>query len=98
MKMPTENIKPLMQCPVCGKSFQSARVLVVAEDAERTTLHIGCDDCQATSLVFVSNGQWGVMSVGMLTDLVAEDAKTFFGKEPISSDQVLEVYQDLKVA
>lgn len=96
MKTPAENIKPLMQCPVCGKSFQSARVFVVAEEMDRTTLHIACDDCQSTSLVFVSNGQWGVMSVGMLTDLVAEDAKAFFGKDPISSDQVLEVYQGFK--
>lgn len=32
----------------------------------------------------------------MATDLSAEDAKVFFGKEPISSNHVIDVYEKLK--
>ena len=96
MKPPIDNMKPLMRCSVCNKPFQSARVLMLAEDSERTTLHVQCEDCGVASLVFVSHGQFGVMSVGMLTDLVAEDARELYGKEPVSTDQVIEVHNFLK--
>jgi DNA-directed RNA polymerase subunit RPC12/RpoP len=98
MKAPTENLKPLMRCSVCDKPFQSARVLVLGEEDERTTLHVQCEACGMASIVFVSNGRFGVMSVGMLTDLVSEDAQELFGREPVSADQVIEVHTLLKAS
>lgn len=85
-----------MQCSVCGKAFRPARVLVLSEERDRTTLHLQCEECGVASFVLVSTGQWGVASVGMLTDLGAEDARKLFGKEPISTDQVIEVHSLIK--
>lgn len=96
MKTPLEGLKPLMQCSVCGKAFKPARVTVLSEDRERTTLHLECDECGVASFVLVSSGQLGVASVGMLTDLSTRDARELFGKEPISTDQVIEVHRLLK--
>jgi hypothetical protein len=96
MKMPLENIQPLICCPVCNKKYKPAKMLVLDEDDKRTTLHMTCDGCGATSLVFVSMGQFGVVSFGVLTDLEQEEARRVFQREAISSDQVIEVHQFLK--
>lgn len=85
-----------MQCSVCGKAFKPARVMVLSEERDRTTLHLQCEECGAASFVLVSTGQLGVASVGMLTDLNSQDARNLFGKEPISTDQVIEMHQLLK--
>lgn len=69
---------------------------VLDEDEKRTTLHLTCDDCGASTLVFVSIGQLGVVSLGMLTDLEQSEAKKVFQGEAISADNVIEVHQFLK--
>ena len=71
-------------------------MLVLDEDEKRTTLHLSCSACNASSIVFVSTGQFGVVSLGMLTDLEQGEAKRVFRGEAISTDQVLEVHQFLK--
>lgn len=96
MKMPLENLQPLIRCPVCNKKYEPAKMIVLDEDAKRTTLHLTCDDCGASTLVFVSMGQFGVVSLGMLTDLEQNEARKVFQGEAISSDQVIEVHQFLK--
>jgi hypothetical protein len=96
MRMPLENLKPLMQCSVCNKPFQPAKVLVLSEENDRSMLHLHCEECGVASLVSVSAGMTGVASVGMLTDLTADDAREMFGKAPISVDQVIEMHNLLK--
>lgn len=96
MKMTPENLQSLISCAVCNKKYQPAKMLVLDEDEKRTTLHLSCGACNASSIVFVSTGQFGVVSLGMLTDLEQGEAKRVFRGEPISTDQVLEVHQFLK--
>lgn len=47
-------------------------------------------------MVFVSMGQMGVVSLGILTDLEQSEARTVFLSETVSSDQVIEAHQFLK--
>lgn len=90
-----KNLKHLVRCPICEKKYQHGQTIVVDDNGERTTFHLTCQSCQTSTLVFVSRNQMGVVSLGMATDLSAVDVKDFFGKEPISADQVIEVYQYL---
>ncbi|MDP2837656.1 MAG: hypothetical protein Q8O53_00050, partial [Candidatus Moranbacteria bacterium] len=69
MKLPLENIQPLVRCPVCNKKYRTMKMLVLEEDDKRTTLHMTCESCGAAAIVFVSLGQFGVVSLGTLTDL-----------------------------
>lgn len=96
MKMPLENIQPLIRCPVCNKKYRSAKMMVLDEDDRRTTLHLACDGCGASTIVLVSMGQFGVVSLGVLTDLERGEARRVFQGEAVSSDQVLEAHQFLK--
>ncbi|MCK9379346.1 MAG: hypothetical protein M0P97_04360 [Candidatus Moranbacteria bacterium] len=91
-----KNLKHLVKCPVCEKKYQHGRTLLIEDDGDKTTFHLTCQNCLTSTLVFVSRSQMGLVSLGMATDLSAGDVKDFFGKEPISADQVMDVYEFMK--
>ncbi len=72
------------------------KMLVIDEDDKRTTLHMTCEGCSASTIVFVSLGQFGVVTVGTLTDLEQSEARQVFSGEAVSSDNVIQVHQFLK--
>lgn len=94
--MPFDNLQSMIRCPMCDKKYQPAKVLVLDEDEARTTIHLTCGGCGVASMVFVSLGQFGITSLGLLTDLKREEAREVFQQHTISTDQVLEVHQFLK--
>lgn len=91
-----ENLKPLIRCPVCQKKYDPSKVVLLAEDDRKTVLHIACESCGISSLVFVSLGKMGAVSFGVLTDLGREEVRAFYGTEPVSTDDVLEAHRFLK--
>ena len=96
MKLPLENIQSLIRCPVCNKKYKTNKMLVIDEDDKRTTLHMTCESCSAATIVFVSLGQLGVVSLGTLTDLEQSEARAVFRGEAVSVDNVIEAHQFLK--
>lgn len=96
MKLPFENIQSLIRCPVCNKKYRSTKMLVIDENDKRTTLHMTCESCSAATLVFVSLGQFGVVTLGTLTDLEQSEARKMFQSEAVSANHVIEAHQFLK--
>lgn len=92
---PVERLKPLIHCPVCQKKYDPARVTLLSEDDRNTVLHLDCRECGASSLVFVSIGAMGVVSLGMLTDLDSDEARHFHGQQPVSADDALSLHRFL---
>lgn len=86
------NLKSLAKCPVCNKKYTPAVVTPLAENDTRSTVHISCPSCGVSSILFVSLNQWGVASVGVLTDLGGEESRKHFGQEVVSADQALDAY------
>ncbi len=91
-----DNLKPLIRCPVCQKKYDPSKVVLLSEDDRKTVLHIACESCGISSLVFVSLGKMGAASFGILTDLGREEVRTFYGREPVSTDDTLAVHRFLK--
>ena len=96
MKKSINNLDGLMKCPLCNKKYGQAKILILEEEKNRTTLHVTCESCKISSLVFISSGKMGIVSLGMLTDLTREEAKALFKNEAISADQVIEIHEYLK--
>jgi hypothetical protein len=92
MNMPIGKLKSLAKCPVCNKKYTHAVVTPLIENDVRSTVHISCPSCGVSSILFVSANQWGVASIGILTDLEGEESKKHFGKEVVSTDQALDAY------
>jgi transcription elongation factor Elf1 len=96
MKPSINNLESLVKCPICNKKYGQAKVLVLEEESNKTTLHVTCENCKISSLVFVSSGKLGIVSLGMLTDINREEARNLFKGEAISTDQVIEVHEYFK--
>lgn len=96
MKLPLENIQSLVRCPVCNKKYRPVKMLIIDEDDKRTMFHMTCESCGAAAIVFVSLGQFGVVTLGTLTDLEQSEARKVFQGEAVSSNNVIEVHQFLK--
>ena len=96
MKKATNNLELLAKCPVCNKKRGQTKMLVLDEKNNQTVFHLTCDSCKTSALVFVSEEQMGVVSLGMLTDLSANEAVGLFKGRPVSSDQVIKTYELLK--
>lgn len=92
MNVPMGNLKPLSKCPVCHKKYTPGVVTPLAESELRSTVHISCPSCGVSSILFVSANQWGVASIGVLTDLEGEESKRHFGREVVPVDHALDAY------
>jgi hypothetical protein len=97
MKPSINNLENLAKCPICNKKYGQAKILVLEEVANKTTLHVTCGSCKTSSLVFISSGKMGIVSLGMLTDLTTEEARGIFKGEAVSVDQVIDVHEYLKI-
>lgn len=71
-------------------------MLLLDQEDKHSTLHLTCEACGASTLVYVSLSQFGVVSMGALTDLEESEAKALIKGAPVSTDEVLEVHQFLK--
>ncbi|MFC1638419.1 hypothetical protein ACFL2R_03265, partial [Patescibacteria group bacterium] len=67
------------------------------ESESNTTLHLTCQKCNTSVLVFISNNQQNIVSLGMATDMKGEEAVDLFENGFISDDDVLKVYEDLAI-
>lgn len=88
----SNDLGSMAKCPVCEKKYKKENAIVLEAGQKRNTVHFTCESCQMSSLVFVSQGQAGMVGVGILTDLDRSEVKNIFQKEAISADQVLSVH------
>lgn len=72
------------------------KMLVIHEDDKRSTLHMTCESCQVATILYVSLGQFGVVTLGTLTDLEHSEVRRMFDGEAVSVNHVIEAHQFLK--
>jgi hypothetical protein len=96
VKPDLENLKSLIHCPVCSKEYRPARMLLLDQEDKRTTLHLTCEACGASTLVYVSLSPVGAVSMGVLTDLEQSEARHLFRGDAVSADEVLGMHHFLK--
>jgi ssDNA-binding Zn-finger/Zn-ribbon topoisomerase 1 len=83
----------LAKCSVCDNSLEAEGIVVIEEKEQKTTLHVTCPKCHSASIIFLSNNQSGIMSVGMATDLDALEVREKIGQEAISADELIDLHQ-----
>ncbi len=92
----SNDLEGVSKCPICGKKYKKENATILEIGQKRNTVHFTCDACKMSSLIFMSYGQAGIVSVGMLTDLAKIEVKDVFQKESISADQVLDIHNFFK--
>ena len=83
----------LVRCSVCESDLDPRRTIILEEKDQKTTAHITCPKCNSAAMVFLSNNQAGVLSIGIATDLDESEVRDKFGKLAISADEMLDLYE-----
>jgi hypothetical protein len=99
--MPNKNIiqnslKLIKQCPVCNTKYLLDKIEVVADESDGYLLHFSCHNCFNALLAKIAPLPFGVIGSATLTDLEANEVLKFLNAGAVSTDDVLEVYQQLE--
>jgi hypothetical protein len=98
MKDQSNTLKHLVTCSLCGEKYGHDSTIVLSENETNTTFHLTCRKCNSAVLIFVSNNQQNVISLGMATDMNGGEAVKFFEGGDVTKDDVLIVYERLNKA
>jgi hypothetical protein len=91
-----EGLKLISRCPLCSDQFQPFQASIVEEKEEAQLVHIQCRKCQSSIVALIVNGQLGMTSVGLITDLTSADVERFKDAHPVTEQFVLDAYQQLR--
>jgi len=88
-----EALKFIGQCPVCGEEYIDEQAKLYAKHENANLVHISCLKCQSNFIAMVLVMGQGLSTIGMVSDLVFEDAKRLHGVSAIELDEVIEAHK-----
>ncbi|MFH1947562.1 MAG: hypothetical protein ABIJ23_05410 [Candidatus Magasanikbacteria bacterium] len=91
-----ESLRVMNQCPVCKGSYQPVKKNILRKKGDAHLIHITCPHCSNSVMAVVLATPVGLSSVGMVTDLKANDVLRVYNQEAISEDELLGFHQLLK--
>lgn len=92
---PDEGIRIISQCPVCHAPYNPLVGKVLDESEGAHLLFIKCDKCRLSTLALVVASNFGVSSMGLITELDSDEIIKLKDQEAISAAAVLDLYQKL---
>ena len=95
-KSPRRKIENVMRCPLCDKVYQQANIVMFEEQGGRATFHMTCRQCMTSAILFSAAGKFGVVSVGMMTDLDRMEASRILARDAVSADHVIDMHAQLR--
>ena len=93
-----EGLKLISKCPLCSEEYQPFQASIVDEKDDAQLVHIECRKCQSSIVALIVNGQLGLTSVGLITDLTSEDVQNFKDSQALSEEDVFAAFQQLQSA
>ena len=91
-----EGLRLISKCPLCDEQYQPFQASIVEEKADAQLVHIKCHRCESAIVALIVNGQLGLTSIGLITDLSSNDVESFKDASPILEEDVLRAYTELK--
>jgi hypothetical protein len=91
-----KGLETLLDCPVCGAKYDKGRARIVSGKEDALLVHTNCQKCNTNSLAMLSKNNMlgdGMVTMGMMTDLYYDEALMMLGKEPVSAEEVLQVFE-----
>lgn len=90
-----EGIKLISFCPLCQAKQESMEVKILDTSEAARLLHLRCQKCGAAILALVMISPAGLNSLGMITDLSADEVLKFKETDSIDADDVLAFHESL---
>jgi len=86
------------KCIRCGEPYKKNSAVPLSEKDGLATFHLTCPKCKTAVLFHVAVGREGVLTVITLTDAAKEDLDKLRSSNVVSTDDVIEAYQAIKLA
>lgn len=84
------------QCPLCQRAYRFKQMTIIESWDTNQFVHVRCDGCQVAMLLLLVSTPLGMSSIGMLTDLSADDVKHFRTAEPISEEDLFSFHESIQ--
>lgn len=93
---PAQSSKLISNCPLCHAEYKNEHIQLVGQHGTSRLFHCTCNDCGNAMLAIILESNGGISSVGLMTDLEAQDAIRMQNADPVSADDCIQVHQLLK--
>ena len=93
-----EGLKLISRCPLCSEQYQPFQASIVEEKEEAQLVHIKCRRCQSSIVALIVNGQLGLTSIGLITDLTSDDVKLFKDARALEEEDVFIAFEQFERA
>lgn len=91
-----EGLRLMNQCPVCKGAYRAGQKDVLEERGAAHLVHITCPHCSNAIMAVIITTPMGMSSVGMLTDLTADDVCRLSRRGAWSEDELFACHMLLK--
>lgn len=91
-----EGLKLISACPICGNRYKPTQAKVIEQKGDAHLVHIECQNCQSGVVALIVRGGIGISSIGLITDLTADDVSRFKESEPLSEEDCLAIHEFLE--
>jgi len=85
-------VNHLKSCPQCSQEYKQQQFDVLFVRGNVRVVHILCDVCQHKIVTLLATTPFGMSSLGVATDLSADDFLRTAHLDPIGEDDVLEFH------
>ncbi len=88
--------KLLAHCPLCQTAYEETSVQLLGEQGVARMFHLTCRACRHAVLAVILENQNGISSIGLVTDMEAQDAVRMHDARPITADDCLAAHEVLE--
>lgn len=88
--------KLLTNCPMCEAPYEDRSIRLLGEHGTMRMFHLTCPSCSHSLLAVILENQHGVSSLGLVTDMEAQDALRFQDAEAITADDCLQARDEIQ--
>ncbi len=90
-----EGMRLMRHCPRCQQEYLFDNIDLIEADTGAHLVHITCSTCTSQMLAIIMMTGFGMSSVGMITDLHAQDVRRLQQAPALSADDILALYETL---
>ncbi len=80
-------------CDECGSSYQDDDLKIIQKDNNGVMVHLSCKNCGKTHLATIVKPLGITSRMPLKTDLQPNEINKFAGKESVTADDLLDVYE-----
>ena len=85
-----ENLHLISYCPLCNTHYNPSEADILEQEDGAHLIHVSCSKCSSSIVAVIISSGIGISSVGLITDLSADDVLYFKSGSRVNEDDVID--------